>query len=122
MSDLNELVDRYIAVWNIADSDARHAAIAELWTDNGVYVDPLMEIEGHAGINGGIGAALTQFAGHEIKLLGDVDAHHGIARFSWELVPVGGGESVVEGFDVAIAEDGKLKGVYGFIDKMPAAA
>ncbi|SDC81134.1 nuclear transport factor 2 family protein [Actinokineospora iranica] len=121
MSDLNELVDRYLAVWNTADADARHAAIADLWTEDGVYVDPLMEVEGHDGVNAGIGAALTQFAGHEIKLLGAVDAHHDIARFRWELVPVGGGGSVVEGFDVVVAEQGKLKGVYGFIDKMPAA-
>ncbi|MGQ0839531.1 nuclear transport factor 2 family protein [Actinokineospora sp.] len=121
MSDLKELVDRYIAVWNIGDADDRRAAVADLWTEGGVYTDPLMDVEGHDAINGGIGAALAQFAGHEIKLLGDVDAHHNIVRFHWELVPVGGGESVVEGFDVAVADEGKFTGVYGFIDKMPAA-
>ncbi|GLZ37433.1 nuclear transport factor 2 family protein [Actinokineospora sp. NBRC 105648] len=121
MSDLTELVDRYIAVWNTADADARRAAIGELWTDNGVYVDPLFEVQGPDAINAGIGAALAQFVGHEIKLLGAVDAHHNTARFRWELVPVGGGESVVEGFDVAVAENGKFSGVYGFLDKAPAA-
>lgn len=121
MSDLRELVDRYVSVWNTADADARRAIVAELWTEDGVYVDPLMEAEGHDAINTAIGAAIAQFAGHDITLLGDVDAHHNTARFRWQLVPTGGGESVVEGFDVVVVKDGKFTGVYGFIDKMPAA-
>ena len=44
-----------------------------------------------------------------------------IARFGWELIPEGGHESVVVGFDVAVlAEDGRIKQVYGFLDKVPA--
>ncbi|MGX7823791.1 nuclear transport factor 2 family protein [Actinokineospora sp. 24-640] len=121
MSDLKELVDRYLQVWNTPDADARQAIIADLWTADGVYVDPLMDVQGPEAINAGIGAALAQFAGHDITLLGEVDAHHNTARFRWQLVPVGGGESVVEGFDVVVVQDGRFSGVYGFIDKMPAA-
>ena len=51
-----------------------------------------------------------------------VDAHHNIARFTWELSPVGGGECPVIGFDVLVAaQDGRLRGVYGFLDKVPAS-
>ena len=50
-----------------------------------------------------------------------VDAHHNVARFGWELVPAGGGESIVEGFDVAVtADDGRIGSVLGFLDKAPA--
>ncbi len=62
------------------------------------------------------------FPGHVFRLAGDVDAHHGIARFGWELVPATGGEPLVVGFDVAVAAaDGRLRGVYGFLDRVPAA-
>jgi hypothetical protein len=45
-----------------------------------------------------------------------------VARFSWELVPADGGESLVEGFAVAVTDDdGRISSVLGFLDKMPGA-
>ncbi len=119
---IGEVVDRYIAVWNEPDADARQDAIAGLWTEDGTYTDPLAAVEGHEAIEAVIVGAREQFPGHVFRLLGDVDAHHDIARFGWELVPEGGGESVVIGFDVAVVtDDARLHNVYGFLDKVPAA-
>ncbi len=62
------------------------------------------------------------FPGHVFEFAGKVDAHHDVVRFGWELVPEGGGEATVVGFDVAVvAEDGRLRSVYGFLDKVPVA-
>jgi len=37
-------------------------------------------------------------------------------------VPADGGESIVEGFDVAVTEgDGRITSVLGFLDKAPPA-
>ena len=84
--------------------------------------DPLAAVSGHDGIAGLIGAVQAQFPGYVIRLADDgVDAHHDIGRFRWELVPDAGGEPVVVGFDVAVANaDGRLSRVLGFIDKAPA--
>jgi hypothetical protein len=41
-------------------------------------------------------------------------------RVGWELVAAAGGEPLVVGFDVAVAADGRLRSVYGFLDKAPA--
>ena len=50
----------------------------------------------------------------------EVDTHHNVMRFSWELVPAAGGESLAIGFDVAeIEDDGRIGGVLGFLDKAP---
>ena len=54
------------------------------------------------------------------RLRDGVDSHHNVARFGWELVPPEGGESVVEGFDVAMIEDGRIGSVVGFLDKAPS--
>jgi ketosteroid isomerase-like protein len=121
VSDLKELVDHYLTAWNTPDDAARRAIIADVFTDDGVFVDPFMEVQGHDAVNGGIGAVLAQFPGHALTRIGDIDHHHGTARFRWQIAPADGGESVVEGLDVAVTENGKLTGVYGFIDKMPAA-
>ena len=67
-------------------------------------------------------AGREQFRGYVFELMDNVDAHHDVVRFGWELVPEWGGESVVVGFDVAVvAEEGRLRSVYGFLDKVPAA-
>ncbi len=120
---IRDVVERYIAVWNEPDAGARSRAVTELWTDEGTYTDPLAAAEGHEAIEAVIAGAREQFPGHVFKLIGDIDAHHDIVRFGWELVPEGGGdESVVVGFDVAVvAGDGRLRNVYGFLDKVPAA-
>ena len=120
MQDTTTLVERYIDAWNETDPEARRTAVAALWAEDGTYVDPLASVAGHEELAQLIGAAQAQVPGHVFRLLGDVDAHHEVARFRWELVPDGGGESVVVGFDVAVTgEDGRLASVVGFLDKVP---
>lgn len=112
----------YVATWNEPDAGARRRAVAELWTEDGAYTDPLAAVEGHEAIAALIGGVRDRFPGHTFGLMDDVDAHHDVVRFGWELVPEGGGEALVVGFDVAVvAEDGRLRSVYGFLDKVPAA-
>ncbi|BAJ28531.1 MULTISPECIES: nuclear transport factor 2 family protein [Kitasatospora] len=123
MSDLNDVVTRYLSIWNEADAEARAAAIADLFAADATYTDPLADVEGHAGVAALITGAREQFQGLDFKLYGTVDAHHHIARFQWELVPAGATENVAIGFDV-IALDGsaRIKSVQGFLDKVPAGA
>jgi SnoaL-like domain len=116
-----ELIERYIATWNETDADARRKAIDETWTDAATYVDPLVVAEGKDVLDQVIAGAQRQFAGLTFRLAGPVDAHHNLARFTWELAPEGG-EAIVIGFDVAVLSgDGRLETVHGFLDKVPAA-
>lgn len=120
MSAMNKLVERYIATWNEKDPVALRAAVTELWTEDGVYIDPLAEAEGTDAITAVIGAVQAQFPDFTFRLGPNVDAHHNLARFTWELGPAGG-EAVVIGFDVVVGtDDGRLDRVHGFLDKVPA--
>jgi hypothetical protein len=122
MSDVNDLIARYIATWNTTEPAVRQAAIAEIWTADGVYTDPLAVADGPAAIDATIAAVQQQFPGLLFRLAGPVDAHHDIARFTWELAPTGG-EALVVGFDVAVlSAGGRIAKVYGFLDKVPTAA
>jgi hypothetical protein len=122
VSDLTELVGSYLDVWNEPDPQARSRAIAAVWAENGSYTDPLAAVQGREAIAAVISAARDQFPGYEFKLLSGVDSHHNIARFTWELVPAAGGESLVIGFDVVAVDDaGRIRDVYGFLDKIPSA-
>ena len=118
-----QLIERYLDTWNETDADARRAAVADVYSDGAQYVDPLADVTGHEQISELIGAVQQQVPGHVFRLAnGGVDAHHNVARFSWELVPAAGGESLAIGFDVAvIEEDGRIASVLGFLDKAPGA-
>jgi ketosteroid isomerase-like protein len=118
-----QLIERYLDAWNETDADARRAAVADVYADGAQYVDPLADVTGHDQISELIGAVQQQVPGHVFRLAdGGVDAHHNIARFSWELVPATGGESLAVGFDVAVLEDdGRIASVLGFLDKAPGA-
>lgn len=112
------LAERYIAAWNEPDAASRRALIAETFTADARYLDPLMEGSGHDGLAAMIGAAQGQFPGLRFALSGTVDTHHDRLRFSWDLGPEGGA-AVAKGTDFAVLADGKIQSVTGFIDMMP---
>lgn len=120
MTDVAELIERYIASWNEQDPQRRRSAIDALWAEDASYTDPLAEARGRDAIDATIAAVQQQFPGFAFRLAGPVDSHHHLARFTWELGP-DGTDPLVVGFDVAeVAEDGRLQAVHGFLDKVPA--
>jgi ketosteroid isomerase-like protein len=122
MIDAQNLAQRYIASWNEADAATRRQLIDSLWTDDARYVDPMMQAEGQDGIATLIGGVHTQFPGHRFALTGKVDGHGPYVRFSWSLGPADG-TVIARGTDfAAVAEDGRLTRVTGFLDQVPDAA
>ncbi|WP_067477261.1 nuclear transport factor 2 family protein [Nocardia amamiensis] len=122
MSRYQEAVDRYFAAWNATDAEARVKAVAAAWTEDGAYTDPLADVVGHDQLAAAIGGVQTQFPGFEFRLLGSVDGHHDIARFSWELVSLADGSAPVAGSDViTLAADDRITSVHGFLDRLPSA-
>jgi hypothetical protein len=121
MDQATLVIDHYIAAWNETDPTRRRDLIARTWTDDATYVDPLVVAEGRDAIEATIAGAQAQFPGYALRLAGSIDAHHNLARFTWELTPGNGAEALVVGFDVAVfADDGRLRSVHGFLDKVPA--
>ncbi|NKY87783.1 nuclear transport factor 2 family protein [Nocardia veterana] len=122
MSDINDLIDRYLAVWNETDPAERAALIAETFADDAEYTDPLVSVHGHAGLDAAVAAVQQQFPGLSFTLGGAVDHHHDIARFTWNLGRPGE-EPLVVGFDVAVvADDGRIDRIHGFLDRVPTGA
>ncbi len=117
-----KLVESYLETWNETDPNARRAAVASAWAEDGQYVDPLADVSGHDEISELIGAVQQQAPGHVFRLLDDRSTHTQRLRFYWELVPASGDEPLAIGFDVAVAEEnGRIRNVVGFLDKFPGA-
>ncbi|MCX4748053.1 nuclear transport factor 2 family protein [Kitasatospora sp. NBC_01287] len=119
MTNLQQLAEHYIATWNETDAATRRKLIDTHWAAEARYTDPLAEVAGRDGVDAVIGAVQAQFPGL-VFTLGAVDAHHNLARFTWDLGPAGA-EALVVGFDVLEAtEDGLIGAVHGFLDKVPS--
>jgi len=121
MSDLTDLIDRYIAMWNETDAARRRELIARTWTDTASYLDPMLQGEGQAGIDAMVQGVQARFPGHQFRRTSEVDTHHDRVRFSWALAAEGGA-ALVTGTDVGVvAADGRLQTITGFFDQAPAS-
>jgi hypothetical protein len=119
-TDAQATVARYLNAWNERDAAVRRAIIDDIWAPGGTYTDPLTEVAGRDGIDAAIAAVQAQFPALVFRAGGPVDAHHELARFTWELGPREG-EALVVGFDVIVFDgEGRVRAVLGFLDKVPA--
>jgi hypothetical protein len=113
------LVADYLDAWNATDPADRRARLERLCTPDVRYVDPLADVTGVDALDALIGAVQGRFPGLRFAPVGDVDGHHDVYRFRWGLGP-DGAEPMVIGFDVAaVAPDGRVATVHGFLDRVP---
>ncbi|HTD02604.1 nuclear transport factor 2 family protein [Undibacterium sp.] len=120
-NNASHIAAAYIAVWNELNPVRRRALIAETFTAEAGYVDPMMRGAGHEALDAMIAAVQQQFAGLRFDLHGKQDGHNDVVRFSWSLAAQGAAP-LAYGTDVAvIAEDGRIRSVTGFLDAMAVA-
>ena len=114
-------VDTYLAAWNETDAERRSALIDRSWNPEGRYIDPLQEANSpraFADLAAGVQAA---YPGHRFRRTTEIDGHHDLVRFGWELVAPDGSVTV-SGIDVAVLDgDGRLRHVTGFFGELAAA-
>lgn len=121
MSDVTTTVERYFAVWNETDPERRRALIAQTWSADASYLDPMMAGDGPDGIDAMVATVQQQAPGHRFRQVGATDSHHDRVRFGWEMVGPDGGEAIYAGTDFGIiAGDGRLQTITGFLDRVPS--
>lgn len=119
MSNFDDIVRKYIATWNETDTARRRSLIDELYTADGGYTDPNVELSGPAQIEQFVAATQARFPGYLFTLGSAVDGHHAQARFNWHATAPGAEEPAYVGFDVIATDDGRVRQVYGFMDRWP---
>jgi hypothetical protein len=135
--DAEALADRYVALWSEADPDRRRRMIAELWTEDGVYMlqPPLemreiaarpgiglaagLEARGHAELEARASSVYEEFialGGFELRRLDDVDRVADLGKFHWEMVSADGAIAGVGLALLVLATDGRIRRDYQFIE------
>jgi|SRR5581483_4309030 len=121
MNELDTTIDTHLEAYAEPDPARRSKLIRTIWAADGHLVDPPLDGAGHDGIENLAAALQSQFPGHTFRRTSAIDAHHGFARYEWEMVGPDG-SPVLAGLDVAeVAGDGRLRRVVGFFGPLAAA-
>lgn len=118
---VTEIVDSWFAALNEPDPGQRAAYIERAWTEDGRWVDPPFEGQGHATLSEMIAGTQGQYPGTRFQRTTEIDVHHDAVRYGWELVG-DDGTVLVTGLDVGqLAADGRLQRVSGFFGELADA-
>jgi SnoaL-like domain len=120
MSDVTATVDAYLDGLTQTDAARRAELIRKAWADDGRFVDPLFDVQGHDALDELAQGVIAQYPGHTFRRTSGVDAHHNLARYTFEFAAPDG-TIVITGSDVAqLAGDGRLQTITGFFGDIPA--
>lgn len=122
LRSVTENIDKHLEAYALADAARRDALVAVAWNADGELLDPPLEGHGRAEISALADVVLTHYAGHKFVRTTAVDAHHGFARYGWDL-RASDGTNAVSGIDVVqFDEEGKLLRVVGFFGPLEPVA
>jgi len=117
-----DTIDMHLQAYAMADANRRDELVAAAWNADGELLDPPLEGRGRAEISALADVVLTHYAGHRFVRTTAVDAHHGFARYGWNLTAPDG-TVAVSGIDVAqFDDDGKLLRIVGFFGPLEPLA
>jgi hypothetical protein len=123
MSNVNQVVVRYLAAWNEREPAKRRELVAKTWTEDGTYVDAARDGKGHDSLDAMIATAQGHFPGYQLNLASGIEVHHDYLRFSWAAGGTADAPLFIKGTDFVLLDgDGRIKSVVGFTDAAPARA
>ena len=111
-----ELLERMVRqVFNEPDPQRRAAVIAELFTDDVVFVDGERTVTGHDELAATVTGLLAQGPGLLFTPVGTFRGVGDLGMRSWRLGPPGG-EAVLGGLDIAQVVDGRIARLWTIIE------
>ena len=121
MIDVVPIVEMYFAFWNEPDEARRQTLIAETFAADASYAGPPVEGDGREGIAALANQMKGHLAGYLFNRTSEVDAQHDVLRYTWEIVPVDGGQPLAAGIDFCkLDPEGRIQAVSVFLDVAPA--
>jgi len=118
MSDhakLTAVIDTYCQAWSDSSPERRAALIDSVWAPGATYTDPTVHASGSAELLSHIATVIARRPGSRVVRTSDIDAHHGIARFAWQVVNADG-SALPEGIDIAFlsVDASRIERIIGF--------
>jgi hypothetical protein len=119
MSTANEVMEKYVALWNATDEAERRRLAEQALIQDGGITYPGVQARGWDDVVAAIGGVHQQVPGARFDSTSGVEQHHGWLRASWRMIQADG-TKLLDGEDVGeLAEDGRFRRVIGFHDPLP---
>ena len=120
MSDAVEtLIKRNLhEVFGERDAKKRQAAIAQLWTEDCVFIDHSGKTHGHDELDRVVAALHQRFPHNVFSELRPVDLLPESGRLAWSYGRPG--QEPIKGVDVVLVRDGRISLMLTFLDEVPA--
>src|SRR6202030_4352103 len=105
-------------VFGERDAKKRRQAIAQLWTEDCLFIDHSGKSRGHDELDGAVAVLHQRLPGYVFSELGPVDLLHESGRLAWSYGRPN--EKAIKGVDVVLVRDGRISLMLTFLDEVPA--
>ena len=105
-------------VFGELNAKKRREAIAELWTEDCVFIDHSGKSHGRDELDRVVAALHQRLPGYVFGELGPVDVLHESGRLAWSYGRPG--QEPIKGVDVVLVRDGRISLMLTFLDEVPA--
>jgi len=105
-------------VFGERDAKKRREAIAQLWTDDCVFIDHSGKTSGRDELDRAVATLHENFPGYIFSELRPVDLLHESGRLAWSYGRPG--QEPIKGVDVALVRNGRISLMLTFLDEVPA--
>jgi SnoaL-like domain len=99
------------------DAGKRRAAIAQLWTEDCVFIDHNGKTSGHDELDRAVAALHKSLPGYVFNELRPVDLLHESGRLAWSYGRPG--QEPIKGVDVVLVRGGRIFLMLTFLDEVP---
>jgi hypothetical protein len=121
---LNELIQRYVAMWHEPDAARRRETVVNLFTDDARDYTAKSVSKGIDEICARVKRAHDDWVAAKSFVFlptENIDEHHNIVKFVWKMVPKDGGPVKSIGLDIFVLnDDGRIRVLYQFIEPNPS--
>ena len=105
-------------VFGERDVQKRRKAIAQLWTEDCVFIDHSGKASGRDALDRAIATLHERLPGYAFSELRPVDLLHESGRLAWSYGRPG--QEPIKGVDVVVVRDGRISLMLTFLDEVPA--
>jgi hypothetical protein len=97
------------------NAEKRRAAIADIWAQDAVFIDPDGRHLGQAALDEAVVKLQSRFPAYVFSEIRPVQAFHGVGRLPWAFGPAND-PTKITGLDLALVSGGRLSTLYTFLD------
>jgi hypothetical protein len=105
-------------VFGERDAKKRREAIAQLWTEDCVFIDHSGKSQGRDELDRAVAVLHQRLPDYVFSELQPVDLLHESGRLAWSFGRPG--QQAIKGVDVVLVRDGRISLMLTFLDEVPA--